>query len=67
MYIREYLRTEATTISSNAFVSDAERITYDCSIRYLPVVDYGRLLGLVAQKDLIGKATAIYFRLYGSV
>ncbi|MBW1855141.1 MAG: CBS domain-containing protein, partial [Deltaproteobacteria bacterium] len=41
------------TISSNAFVSDAEKIMLDHNIRRLPVVDHGHLLGLVTQKDLI--------------
>jgi len=42
MNIREYMQTEVTNISSNVFVSDAEKIMSDHNIQRLPVIDNGR-------------------------
>jgi len=53
MYIHEYMQTKVITVSSNALVPEAEKLMQEHNIRRLPVVDHGKLKGLVTQKDLL--------------
>ena len=53
MFIREYMQTKVVSISSMALVPDAEKIMQNHDIRRLPVIDHGRLKGLVTEKELI--------------
>lgn len=56
MYMKEYMHTNVVTVSSDTLVHDAEKIMRDHRIRRLPVVDKGKLVGVVT-KDKIREAT----------
>ena len=53
MYIREYMHTNVITVSPDTMLPYAEKIMKDHNIRRLPVVDKGKLAGLVTQKDIV--------------
>jgi len=52
MYIREYMVTPVITITPDTLVDDALRTMYQHHIRRLPVVDEGKLVGLVTRNGL---------------
>ena len=52
MYIRDYMNTRLITVSSDAFLYDAEKLMRDNKIRRLPVVDHGKLVGLVTRNKI---------------
>ena len=52
MYVSEYMTKEVVTISPDTLVTDAVKIMRMRNIRRLPVVDRGRLVGLVTQDSL---------------
>lgn len=52
MYVHEYMQTNVITISPDTLVRDAEKIMQDRQIRRLPVVDKGKLVGLVTEHRL---------------
>lgn len=52
MYIREYMTTNVITVSPDTLVADAEKIMQEHDVRRLPVIDRGKLVGLLTQKDL---------------
>jgi CBS domain-containing protein len=49
----EAMTSPAITISSNASVADAGRVMLARAIKRLPVVENGRLVGIVARADLV--------------
>ena len=54
MSIRQYMKTDIVTISSEATIQSAIDLMKKYSIRHLPVVDNSEFLGLVTQSDLRG-------------
>ncbi|MFO8101369.1 MAG: CBS and ACT domain-containing protein [Dehalococcoidia bacterium] len=52
MYIRDYMNTRLVTVSSDAFLDDAEKLMRNNKIRRLPVVDHGKLVGLVTRNKI---------------
>ena len=56
MYMKEYMNTNVITVNSDTLIHDAEKIMRDHGIRRLPVVDKGKLIGVVT-KDRIREAT----------
>jgi len=52
MYVREYMNPNVITVTSDTLVHDAQKIMKDHGIRRLPVVDGGKLVGLVTQDRL---------------
>jgi len=52
MYIKEYMRTNVITVNSDTLFHTAEGIMRGNRIRRLPVVDRGKLLGLVTEDKL---------------
>lgn len=52
MYVREYMNPNVITVASDTLVHDAQKLMKDHGIRRLPVVDNGRLVGLVTQDRL---------------
>jgi acetoin utilization protein AcuB len=52
MYVKEYMNTNVITVNSNTLIHDAEKIMRDNKIRRLPVVDKGKLVGLVTRRKL---------------
>jgi acetoin utilization protein AcuB len=52
MYVKEYMSTNVITVSSDTLIHDAEKIMRDNKIRRLPVVDKGKLVGLVTRRKL---------------
>ena len=52
MYIREYMITNIISADSEASIQDAEKIMRDHKIRRLPIIDKGKLVGVVTRDKL---------------
>ena len=52
MYIRDIMTTNVVTIPSSTSIADAKRIMEAHRIRRLPVVDKGKLVGIVTERRL---------------
>ena len=52
MYIKEYMITNVITVDSATPIQDAEKIMRDHRIRRLPVVDKGKLVGVITRDKL---------------
>lgn len=52
MSVSKIMTRDPVTIPSDAKVRDAIRTLEDLSVRHLPVVDDGRLVGVVSDRDL---------------
>jgi len=52
MKIKEVMTKDPITVNSETLVSDALKIMEQNNIRWLPVVDKGKLIGIAAQNDL---------------
>jgi acetoin utilization protein AcuB len=50
--VARYMSVRPVTIASRRTLSEAHQTMRDHGIRHLPVVDDGRLVGLVSQRDL---------------
>jgi acetoin utilization protein AcuB len=50
--VQNYMTLAPVVIGSDHTLADAHRLMRERSIRHLPVVDGGRLVGLVSQRDL---------------
>ena len=53
MRIRDMMTKNPITVDSEALVIDAQKIMKENNIRRLPVVDKGKLLGIVTKHDLL--------------
>jgi acetoin utilization protein AcuB len=53
MRIRDVMTKNPITVDSETLVLDAQKIMKENSIRRLPVVDKGKLVGIVTQHDLL--------------
>jgi CBS domain-containing protein len=51
--VREIITTDVATISPHETVEDAMRLMTDKRIRHLPVIDEGRMIGLVSIGDMV--------------
>jgi len=58
MRIRDVMTKNPVTVDSETLILDALRIMKENSIRRLPVVESGRLVGIITQKDLNEAAPA---------
>ena len=52
MYVHEYMQTKVVTVTPDTPIEDAEKLMGDFNIRRLPVVEEGRLVGLVTRHHL---------------
>ena len=52
MYMREYMNTNVITVTSDTLIQDAEKTMRDNKIRRLPVVDKGKLVGIITKDKL---------------
>ncbi len=52
MLVREMMRSPVTTLPSDASLREASAIFQDRGFRHLPVVDGGRLVGVLTDRDL---------------
>ncbi len=50
--VQEYMSIAPVVVSSDRTLADAHRLMRERRIRHLPVVDHGRLVGVVSQRDL---------------
>ncbi len=50
--VQEYMSIAPVVVSSDGTLAEAHRLMRERSIRHLPVVDRGRLVGIVSQRDL---------------
>jgi acetoin utilization protein AcuB len=50
--VQEYMSIAPVVVSSDRTLAEAHRLMRERSIRHLPVVDQGRLVGVVSQRDL---------------
>jgi len=53
MRIRDVMTKNPVTIDSETLVLDAQRIMKENNIRRLPIVDKGKLVGIITQHDLL--------------
>lgn len=51
--VKDFMATKLKTISSNSDIYDALIIMRDSNIRHLPVVDKGKMVGLLTLKDIL--------------
>ena len=49
MYVREYMQTKLVTVGPDTPIEEAEKLMNDYNIRRLPVLDEGKLVGLVTK------------------
>lgn len=52
MYVKYYMSTNVITVNSDTLVYDAVKIMRERKIRRLPVVDDGKLVGIVTQDKI---------------
>ena len=52
MLVRDIMRSPAVSVSPDVALQDAYRILREKAIRHLPVVESGRLVGVVTDRDL---------------
>lgn len=52
MRIREFMTTNMVTVSSNTSIADARKFMITHNIRRLPVVDKGKLVGMVSKRRI---------------
>jgi len=52
--IADVMTTELTTVSPDVSVTDAAALMGERKIRHLPVVEDGRLLGMIGIRDVLG-------------
>lgn len=57
--ISEVMTTDPVTLSSEATLLDARALMASKSIKHLPIVDDGKLVGLVSETDLLEAADSI--------
>ncbi len=50
--VQEYMSIAPVVVSSDRTLAEAHRLMRERNIRHLPVVDHGRLVGIVSQRDL---------------
>ena len=53
MIVRHWMQADPTVIASDTLVSEAKRILSENNLHALPVVDHGRLRGLVTRANLL--------------
>ena len=68
MYIREYMVTPVITVTPDTLLDDALRTMHQRHIRRLPVVDNGKLVGLITRHGLRGAvpSSAIPLSIWGT-
>lgn len=52
--LKDVMTTEVVTISPDAKLRDAASLMASKWIRHLPVIDGGRVVGVISQRDLVG-------------
>jgi len=52
MYIKEFMTTNVVTVSSNTSIADARKFMVTHNILRLPVVDKGKLVGIVSNRRI---------------
>jgi acetoin utilization protein AcuB len=50
--VQEYMSIAPVVVSSDRTLAEAHRLMRERNIRHLPVVDLGKLVGVVSQRDL---------------
>ena len=50
--VSRYMTRQPWTISSQSSLSDAHAVMREHAIRHLPVIDDGKLVGIVSDRDL---------------
>jgi CBS domain-containing protein len=64
---RDIMTPDPVTVGPDASVTDAARIMAERHIGALPVVDHGRMAGLVTEGDLIMQDVRVHFPTYLSL
>lgn len=63
--VSRYMTTSPWTVERTASLDDAHRIMREHGVRHLPVVEAGRLVGVVTQRDLYLLETIAEFDITG--
>jgi len=53
VYIREYMKSPVITVAPNTLLDEALRVMHEKKVRRLPVVEGGKLIGLVTRRGLM--------------
>jgi len=53
MIVRNWMKTNPMTVTSDTLVSEAKRLTSENNLHALPVVDHGQMRGLVTRANLL--------------
>jgi acetoin utilization protein AcuB len=59
MLVRDIMTTSVLTVAPGATIEDTCRIMHDHNIRHLPVVDGGRVVGVVTDRDIHGATSSL--------
>ena len=52
MRVRDWMTTDVATVGPSTDVADARRLLRDRGVRHLPVVDGGRVVGMISDRDV---------------
>jgi len=68
MYVREYMVTPVITATPDTLIDDALRTMHQDNIRRLPIVDRGKLVGLVTRQGLreVTPSSAVPLSIWGT-
>ena len=53
--VAEYMTSDPIVIPSSCEARDAARVMIDAGVRHLPIVDNGRLLGVISIRDIVAE------------
>lgn len=65
-FVKDWMTSEPVTIASDVTLPEAHKLMKDSNVRRLPVVDDGKLVGIVARGDVLeaGPSDAISLSIY---
>jgi acetoin utilization protein AcuB len=52
MFVKQWMKTDPLTVTSEEYLAEAESKMHAGNFRHVPVVDSGRLVGIVTDRDL---------------
>jgi CBS domain-containing protein len=53
LLVQDFMKGEVLTLSPDASAFDALRLCHDRRIRHIPIVEDGRLVGIISDRDIL--------------
>jgi CBS domain-containing protein len=53
--VADYMSAEPIVVDADATVAEASRVMIDAGIRHLPVLDHGRMVGVMSMRDILAE------------